>query len=251
MELITLTKENLAQEHICCAIAKNNDPQVCCKKQWLAQQMDAGLVFCKCAVRGKCFIEYLPAENAWAPIEAEGYMYIDCFWVSGSLKGKGYAKLLLQHCIEDSRAKGKKGLVVLSSKKKKPYLSDPAFLARQGFQTADTAPQDFVLLHLPLTADAAQPRFRAGAKTQTVPQQGFVLYYTAQCPFTAKYVPLAMQVAAKHQVPLQVVHLTTAQEAQNAPTPFTTYSLFYNGKLVTHEILSEKKLEKIFEEKSE
>ena len=29
------------------------------------------------AERGKCFIEYLPAENAWNPIAADGYMYID------------------------------------------------------------------------------------------------------------------------------------------------------------------------------
>ena len=29
------------------------------------------------AERGKCFIEYLPAENAWNLIAADGYMYID------------------------------------------------------------------------------------------------------------------------------------------------------------------------------
>lgn len=32
MEIITITKENLAQEHICCAIAGDNDVQVCSKK---------------------------------------------------------------------------------------------------------------------------------------------------------------------------------------------------------------------------
>ena len=41
--------------------------------------------------RGKCFIEYIPGENAWVPIEAEGYLYINCLWVSGSLKGHGTA----------------------------------------------------------------------------------------------------------------------------------------------------------------
>lgn len=47
------------------------------------------LVFLKSVERGKCFIEYIPAEKAWNPIEAEDYMYIDCLWVSGSLKGHG------------------------------------------------------------------------------------------------------------------------------------------------------------------
>lgn len=34
-------------------------------------------------------------------------------------------------------------------------------------------------------------------------------------------------------------------DAQNAPSPFTTFSLFYDGQFVTHEILSEKKFDKI------
>jgi hypothetical protein len=45
----------------------------------------------------------------------------------------------------------------------------------------------------------------------------------------------------------QSVHIQTREEAQNAPSPFTTFSLFYDGQLVTHEILSEKKFEKILE----
>ncbi|MGO0807128.1 YoaP domain-containing protein, partial [Clostridioides difficile] len=38
-----------------------------------------------------------------------------------------------------------------------------------------------------------------------------------------------------------------AKEAQNAPAPFTTYSLFFNGEFVTNEILSEKKIEKFLD----
>ena len=38
----------------------------------------------------------IPAEYAWNPIDAEGYMHINCLWVSGSLKGHGYANDLLQ-----------------------------------------------------------------------------------------------------------------------------------------------------------
>ena len=33
--------------------------------------------------RGKCSIEYIPAENAWVPIAADGYLYINCLWGSG------------------------------------------------------------------------------------------------------------------------------------------------------------------------
>ena len=86
MEYIRVTKENLEKEHICCAISNNKDVQVSSKKAWLADRFDEGLVFLKSVERGKCFIEYIPAENAWVPIDADGYMYIDCLWVSGSFK---------------------------------------------------------------------------------------------------------------------------------------------------------------------
>ena len=79
-----------------------------------------GLVFLKSVERGKCFIEYIPAECAWNPIEAPGYMYINCLWVSGSFKGHGYSSDLLSECIEDSKEKGKEGLCILAAARKKP-----------------------------------------------------------------------------------------------------------------------------------
>lgn len=110
MEYIQVTKNNIENEHICCAISNNKDIQVSSKKDWMRKCFDDSLVFLKSTERGKCFIEYIPAENAWVPILAENYMYIDCFWVSGSFKGHGYSNDLLSKCIEDSKAKGKSGL---------------------------------------------------------------------------------------------------------------------------------------------
>ena len=139
MEFIKVTEENLEREHICCAISNNKDCQVMAKKNWMKEQLKDGLVFLKGNVRGKCFIEYMPAENAWMPIEAEGYMYINCFWISGQFKGKGYANQLLEECIRDSKEKGKKGLCIRASAKKKPFLSEGDYLKYKGFQVADTA----------------------------------------------------------------------------------------------------------------
>lgn len=72
-----------------------------------------------------------------------------------------------------------------------------------------------------------------------------VLYYTAQCPFTAKYAPLIEVVANENDIPFKTVKIETTEEAQNAPSPFTTYSIIYDGKFVTHEILSENKFLKL------
>lgn len=249
MELIRITPENLETEHICCAISNNKDCQVRSKKSWIKDRLEEGLVFLKCNVRGKCFIEYIPAEYAWAPVEAQDYMYINCLWVSGQFKGQGYSNLLLEECIRDSREKGKKGLVILSSKKKLGYLSDPKYMAYKGFETVDHADPYFELMYLPFSGDAEKPRFRKHVKEvkPDCPKDGFTLYYTSQCPFTAKYVPLLEQTAKNKNADLQVIPITTKEQAQNAPTPFTTFSLFHNGTFVTHEILSEKKFEKIIE----
>lgn len=68
MEYIRVTKESLEKEHICCAISNNKDVQVASKKAWLKGRFEEGLVFLKSVERGKCFIEYIPAEFAWVPI---------------------------------------------------------------------------------------------------------------------------------------------------------------------------------------
>ena len=245
MEFINVNAENIENEHICCAISNNRDIQVMSKKKWLSDRFADGLVFRKLNERGKCFIEYIPAEKAWAPVCADGYMYIDCLWVSGKFKGMRYSNALLESCISDSKDKGKKGLVILSSDKKRGFLADSAYLKHKGFLLADKAEPYFELWYLPFSDDAGVPQFAKQAKEPCIAEKGFVLYYTNQCPFTAKYVPVIENIAKEKGLDFKTVKIETTEQAQNAPSPFTAYSLFYNGEFVTHEILSDKKFIKI------
>lgn len=245
MQYIRVTKENLEKEHICCAISNNKDMQVSSKKAWLADRFDEGLVFLKSAERGKCFIKYIPAECAWNPIEAPGHMYIDCLWVSGSFKGHGYSSDLLAECIEDSKAKGKKGLCILAAAKKKPFPADPKFLKYKEFKVCDEADNGIQLWYLPFERDAGVPSFRECAKHPHIDAKGYVLYYTNPCPFNAKYVPVLEETAKKNDIPFKAVRLSSREEAQNAPTPITTYSLFCDGEYVTNEQMNDKKFLKL------
>ncbi len=248
MEYIRVTEENIESEHICCAISNNKDVQVSSKKAWLAERFDEGLVFLKSVERGKCFIEYIPAENAWNPICADGYMYIDCLWVSGSFKGHGYSNDLLAACIADSKEKGKTGLCILSSAKKKPFLADPKYLQHKGFTVCDEADNGIQLWYLPFAPDANKPCFKDCAKHPRVEEQGYVLYYTNQCPFNAKYVPVIEETAKEHNIPFRAVHLKNKKEAQNAPTPVTTYALFYNGAYLTNEQMNDSRFLKLVQQ---
>ena len=248
MEYIRVTKENLEQEHICCAISNNKDVQVASKKAWLADRFDEGLVFLKSTERGKCFIEYIPAENAWNPLEADGWMYIDCLWVSGSFKGHGYSTDLLNACIQDSKDNGKKGLCILSSAKKKPFLADPKFLKYKGFEVCDEASNGIQLWALPFMQGAELPKFKEIAKDPKTDEKGFVLYYTSQCPFNGKYVPVLGETAKAAGVPFRAIHLHSREDAQNVPTPVTTYALFYDGSYLTNEQMNDKKFLKLLDD---
>ena len=53
MNYIQITEENLEEEHICCAISNNKDPQVMAKKAWMRERIKEGLVFLKGDIRGK------------------------------------------------------------------------------------------------------------------------------------------------------------------------------------------------------
>ena len=85
------------------------------------------------------------------------------------------------------------------------------------------------------------PKFKECAKHPTVEEKGFVLYFTDQCPFTCYWVPRVREAANAHDIPLKVIHITGREEAQNVPAPVTTYTLFRDGKFVTHAVQSDKK----------
>lgn len=240
--LITLTKENIWQEHICCALSKN-DEQVISKKEWLMQAMDDGFVFVKGNVREKCFIEYMPLSHAYSPIVGENMMMIQCFWVAGKYQGQGYGTMLLKKCQEDCYRKNMKGMVMISSKKKKPFVMDYHFLAKHGFMSVDQW-NDFELMFCPLEDNVKKPHF------EILPMQedGLVLYYTHQCPFHVRYVRLLQDYCQQNHIPLIVHHITSSSQAKQSPTPIPHYSLFYNRKFITREVLNEKKFQKIWSE---
>lgn len=239
MEYIRITNENIDKEHICCAMSGK---QSLVKKEWMKQRFDDGLVFYRSAERGKCFIEYIPAENAWVPIDADGYIYINCLWIAGAMKGHGYSNKLLGECIRDAKEKGKKGVCILSSdKRKKEFLSDPKYMSYKGFTVADTTDAGINLMYLPFDKSAEPPKFKECARHPKIDEKGFVIYYTDQCPFTYYWVPRVREVAEENNIPLKIIHITDRETAQNVPAPVTTYALFRDGEFVTQAIKSDKK----------
>lgn len=113
-QFINLTSDNIDKEHLCCAISdKKHQVGVATKKNWLRERIAEGHTFRKL-----------------------------------DEKGKGYAKSLIEYCINDAKSKGKEGVCVLSSKKKKPFLTDKKFLLKYGFEVIDTVKDEYETNHL-------------------------------------------------------------------------------------------------------
>ena len=132
-DFINLTAQNLSSEHLCCIIrSKKLHPGVEAKRRWLSDRLNEGHVFRKLNAKATAFIEYAPLETAWVPIEGENYFYLYCLWITGSCKGNGYGKELMEYCLADAKAKGKSGVCMLASDKQKAWLSDQAFAKKYG-----------------------------------------------------------------------------------------------------------------------
>ncbi|MCC8062071.1 MAG: YoaP domain-containing protein, partial [Rikenellaceae bacterium] len=153
------------------------------------------------------------------------------------------------------RGRGMKGILIISSPKKRTYRDDRKFLMKQGFAVCDTAEPYFELMvkmfggeNVP--ADGL-PRFAEGARTSNMGDddiRGVDIFYTAQCPFTVPYIGLLKPVIEASGIPVRTHRITAAEQAQGHCCPVTAYSVFVDGAFRTHEILTPAKLEKLLSE---
>lgn len=235
-KIIKLDKSNINNEHICCAISdKKCKKSYELKKNWLKREFDNGYIFRRIDARAKVFIEYGPAENGWVPVEAQNYLLINCLWVSGKYKGKGYGKELLQLALEDAISQGKKGLVTVVGTKKFHFMSDTKWLLKQGFETCEELTSGFSLLVKKIVPKANNPYFKETVISgECENKNGLVAYYSNRCPFSEYHVTTSLtETAEKRKLPLEIIKLDTLEKAQSAPTPATIFSLFLNGKFIT------------------
>ena len=243
-QFINLTLDNLEHEHLCCAIAdKKHQCGVATKKQWLKDRLVEGHVFRKLDVKGKVFIEYAPLETAWVPIRGENFLYIYCLWVSGSYKGKGYGKSLLEYCINDAKAQGKSGVCVLSSKKKKPFLTEKKLMTKFGFQVVDTLSDEYELLSL--SFNGKNPSFNDTVRQMRINQKELTIFYGMQCPFIPNCIEQVKTYCDNNRIPLNLIAIDSLQKAKKLPCIFNNWAVFYNGKFETVHLLNESYLKKI------
>ena len=245
-EYINLTLENIDNEHICCAIG---DPKhqngVNEKKEWIKSKLKDGHVFRKLNARGKVFIEYELLESAWTSVVGDNYMYIYCLWVAGSFKGKGHGKALLEYAIEDAKKASKNGICVISSKKKKPFLSDKKFFESFDFKVVDEI-GEYELLSLEFK-ESNQPKFSESARKMSIDVDNFTIYYSNECPFVEHQVEELRKYAKENNIKLDLIKVDSLKKAKDMPCIFNNWANFYKGKFVSNTILNAASFKKLLE----
>ena len=94
--------------------------------------------------------------------------------------------------------------------------------------------------------DAPTPHFTEKAKKAEIPEkEGLTFYYTDRCPFNADYVDIMIDVVHKHDIMTEKIKVESLKQAKDLPSPFGIFSVFFNGKFLTHEVMAEKKFDKL------
>lgn len=243
-DFINITIENIANEHLCCIIRSKKPHQgIAGKRQWLSDRLKEGHVFRKLNERATVFIEYAPLETAWVPITGDNYVYLYCLWVSGSHKGKGYGKSLLEYCIADAKERGRSGICMLGAKKQKHWLSDQSFAKKYGFVTVDTTDNGYELLAL--SFDGTTPKFAQNAKNSRIESKELTIYYDLQCPYVDQNVEMIKQYCEMNDVPVSLIQVDTLQKAKELPCVFNNFGVFYEGDFETVNLLDAANLKRI------
>ena len=252
-EIITVESPEAAVEHgFFCYKSKPKSTGYARKLSWLEQRFQEGLRLHIVVEDGRSvgFIEYTPAEAAWRPIQAPGYVFIHCIWVVGRAKQKGYGSRLLDICLQEARESGKRGVAMTT--KKGGHMAGKKLFLKHGFELVDREPP-FELVAMTY-GDQQLPAWpQDWAERRAALGEGLTVLYADQCPYFDRTAAEVLETAQELGMePVRAVKLRTAAEVQQkAPTPYGTYSVVHDGDLLSSTPLVGKRLRKQLEERLE
>jgi hypothetical protein len=239
MDKISLEKvgpANLAECGIGCLTNPNN-PGHQTKVEWLHRRFAEGLrflLFRDGEGRPLGFLEYVPGEQAWRPVDASGWLFVHCLWVyPRGQKVGGLGSRPIQACLEEAQLKRAVGVATVVSDG--PWMARKEVFLRNGFEPIGRADRFQLIIHR--LRDGPEPRFR-DISGNLAKYRGLHLVYCAQCPMLPKSVNDLSEMAAEHGVELNVTVLKTAREAQNAPSYYGVFNLVWNGRLLSDHYVS-------------
>jgi len=178
-------------------------------------------------------IEYAPGEKIWRGIDARDYLVIQCLYVIGkAYKGEGNGLMLLRECIAGARQQGFGGVAVVT--RRGTWMVGKEVFLQEGFEVVDQADPDFKLMVRKFNRHTPNPCFKCDYEEKLQQyKNGLTIITSAQCPFLGKAVPEIIDTACElFSLEPSVIELSTAEQAQNIPTPYGSFCIIYNGRIL-------------------
>ena len=237
MKIVAVTPDNVDQETLFC-IKDMKKPEAKSKQKWFEKRHKEGLklkILKDEADKMIGFIEYIPAVNAWRPVDANNFMFIHCMAVySKKDRNKGFGALLIKEAEKDAKAKKMSGICVMTSHG--AWIADKRIFEKHGFIEVDKRGR-FELLSKQWNATSPEPKLFDWTAQQNK-YKGWNLVYTDQCPWHEKSVEAMLHVAMDAGIDLKITKMETAQEAKKAPSGFGVFNVLHDGKLLEDHYLS-------------
>ena len=207
------------------------------KVEWLRKRFKEGLRFLLYRDgKGKplAFLEYVPGEHAWRPVDAKGWLFVHCLWVypKGQAVG-GLGSRLIQACVKEAKKTKARGVAAMVSDG--PWMTGKEVLFKNGFEQIAEADRFQLVIHRLKKGPA--PRFR-DISPKWKKHRGLHIVYSAQCPYLPKSADDVSAMAKDHGLKVKVTVLKNARDAQNAPSYYGVYGLLWNGRLLEDHYVS-------------
>jgi len=207
------------------------------KMAWLGGCFAQGLrcfLFRDGKSRPLAFLECVPGEHAWRPVDARGWLFVHCLWVypRGQAVG-GLGSRLIRTCVEEARRTGATGVAAMVSEG--PWMAGKQIFLKNGF--AQVEERDRFQLVIRRLKKGPAPRFRE-ISSRWARRRGLQIVYAAQCPYLPRSVSDVAALAQAHGLETTVTVLRSAREAQDAPSYYGVFSLLWNGRLLSDHYVS-------------
>jgi hypothetical protein len=234
--IIEVTSENLGEHPGAICFINPKSEYYPLKVEWLKEQFKNGLKIKLLYIEGekipKGFIEYIPGEYCWRPVDATGYMFIHCLWTNGKkYQHQGLGGQLIGEVEKD--ASDMKGVAVLTSDNS--FMADKRIFLKNGYKTIAESGKDQLLVKQ--FREATYPAFIASGFDLTN-HRGMTIIYSKQCPWVARFIEEVKPILDKENLTPEIIEIKTYDEAQKAPSVYGVFNLIWNGKILADRYIS-------------
>jgi ribosomal protein S18 acetylase RimI-like enzyme len=244
IEIIEVNKDNISERPPRCFLKKDN-PGYLTKRDWLLERFKEGFKIKQMYSKDKNkligFIEYVDGVNAWRAVDAKDYMLIHCIWIyPNANKKKGYGSMLINEAIKDAENGNKLGVATIASDD--AFMADKTIYLKNGFEIVEED-EPFSLL-VKKIKEGPLPKFKDWKK-QLEKYKGLHIVYSNQCPWVSRSILETQEVIKKYKLDVTIKELKTPEEAQNAPSLYSTYNFIKDGKILADHFISNRRFENI------